>query len=87
MNLHGSRLNSFLKEIGAAAVCGYTKDVWWTESAAFELLFLSSVQEWTLARHDLLKGYRQGLRNVAPGLHRRLGFRMIVRQPKSKQPK
>ncbi len=34
------QLKDFLKKTGAAAVAGYTKDVGWLESSAFELLFL-----------------------------------------------
>jgi hypothetical protein len=34
------QLKDFLKKTGAAAVAGYTKDVGWVESSAFELLFL-----------------------------------------------
>jgi hypothetical protein len=34
------QLKRFLKETGAAAVAGYTKEVGWVESSAFELLFL-----------------------------------------------
>ncbi len=34
------QLTEFLKRTGAAAVAGYTKDVGWVESSAFELLFL-----------------------------------------------
>jgi hypothetical protein len=34
------QLKEFLKKTGALAVAGYTKDVGWVESSAFELLFL-----------------------------------------------
>ena len=34
------QLKDFLKKTGAAAVAGYTRDVGWVESSAFELLFL-----------------------------------------------
>lgn len=33
----------FYKETGAKAICGYTRDVDWIESAAFDLLLLSSL--------------------------------------------
>jgi hypothetical protein len=35
-----AQLKDFLKKTGAAAVAGYTRDVGWVESSAFELLFL-----------------------------------------------
>ncbi len=35
-----AQLKEFLRETGAAAVAGYTKDVGWVESSAFELMFL-----------------------------------------------
>jgi hypothetical protein len=35
-----AQLQEFLKKTGAAAVAGYSKDVGWVESSAFELLFL-----------------------------------------------
>jgi hypothetical protein len=40
------RLMTFLEVTQAAMVSGYTKDVDWTESAALELLFLGSLQQY-----------------------------------------
>ena len=45
MSAHGNRLNRFVKNTGAAAVCGYREDVDWLEAAAFEALMLGKLFE------------------------------------------
>lgn len=67
-----SDLAMFCKTTGARAVIGYTKNVYWFEAAAFELLLLSELTSSTRLDHlkkRLEKNYGE--------LPRLLGFRMV----------
>ncbi|MDE0093485.1 MAG: hypothetical protein OXO49_03165 [Gammaproteobacteria bacterium] len=79
MNVSDSLLNSFLIKTGAAAVCGYTEEVYWTESAPFDLLFFSNAQYWIFTPDNLIKGYRKDVENVACGLVL-LSYRLKLRK-------
>lgn len=53
LRLSDQRLEDFLRRTGASAVIGYTRSIGWTDSAAFDLLQLSSVvrrRRWTTIR-------------------------------------
>lgn len=72
MAIHGTKLRTFLKKTGAQAVIGYTRDVDWLESTAFELLLidaLSLVARPSTAQRHILKNHG--------GLARRLGLRFV----------
>ena len=45
LKLDPNRVSRFLKRTGAVAVSGYTKDVWWIEPIALELLYLDYLQQ------------------------------------------
>lgn len=77
LDLHGNRLNGFLKATGALAVCGYCKDVPWMESAVFELLLLSTMLSLSTSRRGL-RAMEDKIHSQCPGLAKRLGFRMAV---------
>lgn len=79
LDTHGRRLNSFLKQTKAIAVCGYREDVDWLESTAFDMLFLGNIQWHSLRRRDSLRRFDEELKGTAPGLYRDLGFRLAVR--------
>ena len=72
-----SRLHSFLETTGAAAICGYRRDVEWMKSTAFEILLLSRMQvcPFTTAGMTALMKH---LRKEVPGLVRNLRFKMVV---------
>ena len=75
--LNGNRLRSFLRRTNALAVCGYTKDVDWLQSTAFDLLAFAAMQENALTR----AGARCMARRIVDDggkLRKRLGFRMVV---------
>jgi hypothetical protein len=79
LDVHGHRLNAFLKRTGALAVCGYQETVDWIESAAFDLLVLGGLQGVSFRRTSSMEKFADELRKVtAPGLARNLGFRMQV---------
>ena len=42
--VHGRKLKNFLNRTGALAICGYTKEVDWLESAAFDALVLGRLR-------------------------------------------
>lgn len=72
-------LQRFLRKTGALAVSGYTKDVFWMQSTAFEVLFLETLQDLSLT----IKGanaIENRLKDKAGGLTRALPFRIVVRK-------
>ena len=77
MNVHGSRLNKFLKRTGALAVCGYKIDVDWMYSAAFEIMLLGCFQRFTMTRTGMAALKRLIKRDI-PGLARDQAFHMVV---------
>jgi hypothetical protein len=46
LKCHPDRINAFLSATGVAMISGYTKDVDWIESAAFELLYFDLWQQY-----------------------------------------
>lgn len=64
-------LQQFCQETGAKAIAGYTTDVDWLESSAFELLLLAD-----LAHSDRMKPAYDRMVRKYPDFTRRLGFRM-----------
>ena len=79
LDTHGARLNSFLKQTRAIAICGYREEVDWLESTAFDMLFLGTIQWQSLRRRDSVRRFDDELKSIAPGLYRNLGFRLAVR--------
>ena len=68
------RLRSFIANSRALALCGYTEDVDWLESAAFDLLLLGYLQ-WAAFTQRSLRKVERDLRKTASGLCVKLGFR------------
>jgi hypothetical protein len=68
------QLQDFLKKTGASAVAGYTKDVGWVESSAFELLFLYWAAYYKKPAYLLRK-----LASRYKRLQKLMGFRCYVR--------
>lgn len=69
------QLKDFLKKTGAAAVAGYTKDVGWVESSAFELLFLYWAAYYKKPAYLLRK-----LASRYSRLQKLMGFRYFTRR-------
>lgn len=65
-------IEHFQRQTGARCVAGYTKDVSWFESAAFDLLLFEA-----LTRYKRIDAVERWLRSEYGGLVRRLGFRMV----------
>ena len=79
LDLHGSRLNSFLKQTGALAVSGYaSEDVAWLRSAAFEVLAFAAMQDNALTTRGA-RAIERRIRKELPVLAKELGFRMVTR--------
>ncbi len=79
MHPHGNRLNRFLRETGALAVCGYSDEVDWLTSTAFELLVMGAMQDNAFTVQGARAMKRRILRE-AGFLARRLQFRMVIRR-------
>lgn len=79
-----AELGRFLRNTEVAALSGYQKDVPWIESLAFELLYLSGLQEAMASSErldpELVARYRDTLYDSRKchGLLDALGFRMVV---------
>ena len=71
-----SAVRRFREACGARLVCGYTKDVDWLESAAFEMLLLSRFA----ANADPVSALKPLYRHHR-GLIRRLGFASVPKVP------
>lgn len=79
VDLHGHRLNRFMRSTGALAVCGYTKRVDWLKSAAFELFLLGAIQNNALTTAGV-RSVKNRIKREVPVLARDLGFRMVIKQ-------
>lgn len=77
LDVHGRTLNAFLRRTGALALFGYRGDTYWLDSAAFEVLLLGEIQQWSMTKPGM-RAIERGVRDRAPGLTKRLGFRMVV---------
>ena len=72
MRLGDTRLSDFRRQIGAAAVTGYRKDINWAESMSFDTLMFSA-----LSYYAKLGDAVNYLERVAGQLQKHLGFRVI----------
>ena len=79
MDTDKRRLKAFLRRTGALAVCGYQQDADWIEAAAFEMLILAKIQYYNMGRKDSIQKFDKDLKTAAPGLYKKLGFRLVVR--------
>ncbi len=84
MNVRESELSVFLERTGVEAVSGYTTDVDWVASMAFELMYLGCVLEQTgkhYLRAEKMRICRDQMANsqYTRELAKKLGFRMAVR--------
>lgn len=77
LDVHGSRLNRFLRNTHALAVCGFVADTGWLEATAFEILLLAELQRVSLQRRGMEAAKRRVVAQ-ATGLARSLAFRMVV---------
>jgi hypothetical protein len=80
---HGRHhLGRFLRDTGALAVCGYTREVDWLSSTAFELLVMAAMQDNALTIGGA-RAMKERIVREAGFLARKLQFRMIVREPEA----
>lgn len=70
-------LKRFLDTTGALAVSGYTKEVGWMQSAAFEVFLLSTMQSNARTRAGA-KAIRDRIDAIAKKQATELGFRMVI---------
>lgn len=68
-------LKRFLKTTGALAVSGYCETIDWSDSAAFEVLYLTALQRFSISVRGMQAAYHETKRR-AGALARELGFRM-----------
>jgi len=76
------RLHDFLAATGASMICGYTRDIDWVESAAFETVVLQILANGD--RHDAVER-RMGSTAWAP-LAAYLGFRIVYANGRTWRP-
>ncbi len=70
-------LQSFRATTEAGAVLGYEKEVDWVESAAFDLLVLSYLQEVDFTHSNSLEGLNNKIKKRAGVLYNQLGFKIL----------
>jgi hypothetical protein len=78
LDLHGHTLNRYLRDSGAAAISGYSKDVDWVDSSVFEMFYLAQLQHNQFTRPGL-RAVRNRVSKVASGLSRSLRFEMKIK--------
>jgi len=78
LKLSSNRWQRFMRNTHSLAVCGYRKDVSWIESAAFELLLLTQIQQNALTRAGA-KAMKRKVKQQVKGMARDLGFTMFIR--------
>ena len=76
MDVDRDRLNRFVRNTGAVAVAGYRGDPDWLESAALDILALGRLQDAAFRKPSIDKFNRE-LEETAPGLYKRLRFRLV----------
>jgi DNA-binding transcriptional regulator/RsmH inhibitor MraZ len=81
LDIRGARINRFVRQTKALAVCGYRESVDIVKSAAFELLVFEAFQRNTLTLHGA-RAMKRTIQSQASKLSRDLGFRMVVRAAK-----
>ena len=69
-------LDRFLEHTGALAICGYRRGVDFLESYAFEVLLLGRLKSMSFRRSASVRKFDDELQVLAPGLYKKLGFRM-----------
>ncbi len=79
VNVPDRQLKEFCTRTGVLAVCGFKKDVDWLKSAAFEMLVLGGLQGASFLRTSSLRTFDEELERSAPGLYKKLGFRLSCR--------
>ena len=78
MAAHKNRLNRFVRNTKAVAVAGYRGEPDWLESAALDMLALGRLQDAAFTKPSINKFNRE-LKETAPGLYSRLGFRLVLK--------
>jgi len=79
LELHGKRINRFLKNTGINAVCGYRGYIDWMESTTFDLLMISSLCGLQTVTPTRIYNKYEDVRALVGPLARKLEFRMEVR--------
>jgi hypothetical protein len=79
LDVHGNRLNSFVRNTGALAVCGYSKYVDWLESHVFDLLFFREAQSNSLTVPGM-RAIKRRIHDESGSFYKKLGFRMSIKE-------
>ena len=77
LDIHGRIINNFLKRTGAIAALGYTKDVEWLISSAFDVLLMNELQMELLDSIGIRKIYATIIKEYK-SLCQRIDFRMVI---------
>jgi len=78
LNIHGNRINRFLRRTGALAVTGFDRRVEWLDAGVLEMLVIRAIFCQCPDRRGLAAVRRWMDREMGPTA-KRLGFRMCVR--------
>ncbi len=77
LDMHGNRINRYLRTTRAAAISGYRAEVDWIDSAAFETAYLAQLQ-YGLFTYSGLHGIEQRVAKLMPHLLRTLEFNIKI---------
>lgn len=79
LNMHGHKVNKYLRDSCAVAISGYENDVNWVTSSVFEMLYLAELQGNQFTRPGI-KAVRNRVKKIASSLSKTLDFRIKVRK-------
>lgn len=77
LDIHGRTINNFLRKTGAIAVLGYTKDVDWLISSAFDVLLMNELQMEPLDSIGIKDIYATIIKEYK-SLAKKIDFRMVI---------
>jgi hypothetical protein len=77
LDIHESRIQSFLKRTGAIAAIGYKQDIGWMFSSAFEILLMEQLQSEPFDTKGVHK-IKETITKEYKSLCRKIEFRMVI---------
>lgn len=77
LDIHGKTINNFLRTTGAIAALGYTNDVEWLISSAFDVLLMNELQMEPLDSIGIRKIHEIIIKEYG-GLSKKIDFRMVI---------
>lgn len=79
LDMHGHKINNYLRKSGAVAISGYKKDVDWMHSSIYDLLYFSELQENTFFIPGVA-AVKKRMTKYAQGMGSDMNFNIRIRR-------